>query len=264
MFGAHLSRSTALNDRDISSSEVVQLFISNPRGYAPPSKSNVEELRHLSPTPIYAHLPYLVNPASADPAVREKSRELIIATDEQGEGLLSGIVIHGGQGGPKATMEEAIERWLKTLSRAELKVPLLIENTAGGNSAPGRDVNNLSTLVRALREISLPAGVCYDTCHGFAAGYEDQVEQYDFLEAQLGRVDLLHLNDSRDPLNSARDRHEALGMGSIGWDRLVAVAARAQMRETNLILETPGTPESWRDELKELRRRVYELNKPQK
>jgi deoxyribonuclease-4 len=255
MIGAHLSRGSLAADLATSTAEVAQVFVSNPRGYqAPPAQATVgfQELG----VPIYAHLPYLVNPASADESVRERSRALILATDKACAGAVAGIVIHGGQGGPKASVAEAIERWQITLEGLELQVPLLVENTAGGNSAPGRELADLCELVLLLREGGLPAGVCYDSCHGHAAGHEDLTGAYAQLQRLLGRVDLVHLNDSRDPLGSARDRHALIDAGSIGLQPLVALAAIAEANLTPVVLETPGDPEIWRSELELLRHNI--------
>lgn len=255
MLGAHLSRGTVAADREIAGAEVVQIFVSNPRGYQAPPAGATAGLAELG-VPVYVHLPYLVNPASADESVRERSRDLIVATDQACAGKVAGIVVHGGQGGPKATVAEAAERWLLTLTGIELEVPLLVENTAGGNAAPGRELGDLADLVDALRGEGLPAGVCFDTCHGFAAGVEDLVGGYRELQRRLGAVDLVHLNDSRDPLGSSRDRHALVDAGTIGLSRLTAVVAASLNDGCPVVLETPGTPEIWRDEIALLRRSV--------
>jgi deoxyribonuclease-4 len=252
MIGAHLSRSSVSADRKESNAEVVQIFVSNPRGYQPPPSGATDGLAELG-VPVYVHLPYLVNPASADESVRERSRALIAATDAACAGVIAGIVIHGGQGGPKATVAEASARWVESLTGLDLQVPLLVENTAGGNAAPGRNLDDLAALVESLRGIGLPAGICFDTCHGFAAGYEDLESAYRVLRDRLGQVDLVHLNDSRDPLGSARDRHALVDTGTIGLSSLASVVAAAVNDGTPVVLETPGTPEIWRNEINLLR-----------
>jgi deoxyribonuclease-4 len=255
MLGAHLSRGSVIEDRAISEAEVVQVFVSNPRGYQPPPSGATNGFMELG-VPVYVHLPYLVNPASADESVRQRSRALIEATDKACAGKVAGIVIHGGQGGPKASVPEAIERWELSLGGLELEVPLLVENTAGGNAAPGRELINLIDLVGVLRASGLPAGVCFDSCHGFAAGYEDLDAAYRKLHKALGGVDLVHLNDSRDPMGSARDRHALLDAGTIGFSALGSLALLAEAENTPVVLETPGTPEIWRDEISRLRKHL--------
>ena len=258
MIGVHLSRSTVVTDRITADADVVQVFVSNPRGYQPPSRSTVESLRELGEIPIFAHLPYLVNPASADPSVRTRSRELIEATDRAGSGILTGIVIHAGQGGPHASVEEAIDRWVDSLKGISLEVPLLIENTAGGNAAPGKQLSNMIQLVLKLRQLGLPAGACYDTCHAHAAGVENLVEGFEELLSGLGSVELVHLNDSRDILGSARDRHANIGEGYIGKEALVKFTRHTLLHKVPVLLETPGNPENWAKEIALLRTAVRE------
>lgn len=259
MFGAHLSRSTVVADRETCGADVVQVFVSNPRGYQAPQRSVVEELRLLGDVPVFAHLPYLVNPASADESVRERSRALIEATDRAGAGILAGVVVHAGQGGPKASVDEAIERWVSSLRGMSLTVPLLVENTAGGNAAPGRRNEHLILLVSQLRDLGLPAGVCYDTCHAHAAGTEDLVAGFDELVVGLGRVDLVHLNDSKDQIGSARDRHQLLGDGMIGLHPLLDLAGHAFRAGTPSVLETPGDPDVWAQEISTLRSKIIHM-----
>jgi deoxyribonuclease-4 len=256
MIGVHLSRSTAIEDRIVADADVVQVFVSNPRGYQSPVRTAVEALRELGDVPVFAHLPYLVNPASADPSVRSRSRALIEATDRAGSGILAGVVIHAGQGGPQATVEEAIERWVSSLVGLTLTVPLLVENTAGGNAAPGRQLSNMVQLVVKLRELGLPAGACYDTCHAHAAGIGDLVAGFDEIISGLGRIDLVHLNDSRDLQGSARDRHANIGEGYIGQEALVELTRHAVQRNVPVLLETPGDPVSWAKEIALLRSAV--------
>jgi deoxyribonuclease-4 len=263
MLGAHLSRGSVAADLITTKADVVQLFVSNPRGYQHPSQETVStalaEVRSVSNgghvVPVYAHLPYLVNPASADPSVRDRSQNLIIATDRVGAGL-AGVVVHAGQGGPKATVDEAIQRWMDSLGEVQLTVPLLVENTAGGNAAPGRRAADLIRLVSGLRERGLPAGVCFDTCHAHAAGTEDLIAEFDLLRAELGKVDLVHLNDSRDLRGAARDRHANIGAGTIGRETLTAFAAHSVALNVPTVLETPGDPEVWAKEIAELRAAV--------
>jgi deoxyribonuclease-4 len=256
MIGAHLSRSTAVADRAIADADVVQVFVSNPRGYQPPDRKTVEALRDLGDVPVFAHLPYLVNPASADPSVRARSRALIEATDRAGVGVLAGVVVHAGQGGPQASVEEAIDRWVDALQGLTLTVPLLVENTAGGNAAPGRRTEHHVELVLRLRELGLPTGVCYDTCHAHAAGLGDLIAGFDDLVAGVGAVDLVHLNDSKDLQGSARDRHANIGEGFIGTDALVALTRHAVESKVPVLLETPGDPAGWATEIALLRSRI--------
>ena len=102
-------------------------------------------------------------------------------------------------------------------------VPVLIENTAGGDNAMARQFDALARLWDAVGEFDV--GFCLDTCHAFAAG-EDLVDLVDRVKAITGRIDLVHLNSSRDEFGSARDRHANIASGTIDPELLVAVVAR--------------------------------------
>jgi deoxyribonuclease-4 len=248
--GVHLSKSELDQQISVTNAEVVQIFISNPRGYQKPAFDAFKKIK--CDKPIYIHLPYLVNFASVKDNVRDLSKELLIATDKICDSRVKGIVVHGGQGGKDATVAEAIDRWLASLSGVKLKNTLLIENTAGGNAAPGRNSENLITLIKKLKEYN-NIGICYDTCHAFASGTKNFITELEFIKLKLGTLNLIHLNDSKDELNSSRDRHELLGKGKIDVNEIISLVKYAKKDKIDLILETPGDPEIWRNEIKYLK-----------
>lgn len=245
--GVHLSKSGLDHQISLTKAEVVQIFISNPRGYQHPSRDAMKSIK--CDTPIYIHLPYLVNFASAKESVRTLSKELLIATDKICDSRVLGIVIHGGQGGKDATIEEAIERWIDSLSGVKLNTPLLIENTAGGNAAPGRSSDDLIKLITKLKREDNKIGICYDTCHAFASGSENFLEEIEKIKLKLGKLDLIHLNNSKDPINSSRDRHELLSEGEIDIKEINSLVKYAKKEFIDLILETPGDLEIWNKEI---------------
>jgi deoxyribonuclease IV len=122
------------------------------------------------------------------------------------------------------------------MERLETSVPILIENTAGGNNAVARHFDRIGRLWEALDGVGTPYGFCLDTCHTHAAG-EDLADAVARIVAITGGVDLVHLNDSKDEPGSGRDRHENLGAGRIDEEALVAVVKAA---EAPVIVETPG------------------------
>jgi len=248
MLGAHLSKSTAIDDLEVIGGEICQIFISNPRSYYPPTKGDLVNFKPYAKN-LVVHLPYLVNPASEGDEVRANSMKLLLNTSKGMGADYLGLVVHAGQGGKKASVEEAIERWLKLFKGEGFETRLLIENTAGGNAAPGRSLEDLVTLVKGLREMDLNVGVCYDTCHAWAAGVGELTKGFIFLEEELGKVDLIHFNDSRDELGSARDRHALLQKGLIPWKELVELYRYAAKKDVNMILETPGDTTLWKEEI---------------
>jgi deoxyribonuclease-4 len=150
-----------------------------------------------------------------------------------------GLVVHGGhvdRGGDPAV---GFDNWRKFLARqveAEggFAVPILIENTAGGDNAMARRFDSLARLWDAAGGYDV--GFCLDTCHAFAAG-EELADVVDRVKAITGRIDLVHLNNSRDPFGSARDRHANVASGTIEPEQLVAVCAAAG---ASVVVETPA------------------------
>jgi deoxyribonuclease-4 len=161
------------------------------------------------------------------------------------------MVVHGGHVLAKDDPAAGVDNWRKTFARqAEaggFAVPLLIENTAGGGNAMARDLDAIARLWDAVGEFG--AGFVLDTCHAWAAGW-DLATAVDDVRAITGRVDLVHLNNSRDPAGSSRDRHAPLAGGEIPLELLVAVARAA---DCPVVLETPGDAAAHAEEIQTLR-----------
>ena len=142
--------------------------------------------------------------------------------------------MHGGHVGDDEPIEVGFERWRKALESFDSKVPILIENTAGGGNAVVRDLANYGPLWKQIGSHNV--GVCLDTCHAWAGG--DDLEGAVGLIGELtGGIDLVHCNDSRDPHNSRRDRHANLGAGEIPEGVILAVVREAG---APVVVETPG------------------------
>jgi deoxyribonuclease-4 len=156
-------------------------------------------------------------------------------------------VVHGGHVLAKDDPAVGVDNWRKTFVRQAEEggfgVPLLIENTAGGGNAMARDLDAVARLFDAVGEFG--AGVVLDTCHAWAAGW-DLATAVDDLRAVAGRVDLVHLNNSRDPAGSSRDRHAPLAGGEIPTELLLDVARAA---DCPVVLETPGDAAAHADEV---------------
>jgi deoxyribonuclease-4 len=245
--GGHVSARDPLGTADGLGIEVVQIHVSSPRTWkAPRTRPDAAELA-ASGRVIAVHAPYLCNPASTDPQVRERTAVLLQRTlDAAAQVGAGGVVVHAGQAGAHGSVDAGIERWLRLLPRLRGPVPLWIENTASGLASVGRHLDSVAALFSALRGCHAEVGVgaCLDTAHAFAADAAVEkdpagwVEQ--FVEA-TGRVDLVHVNDSAAPAGSGRDRHANLGAGLMGLaaiaDMLGASGAPAA------VLETPGNDE---------------------
>lgn len=243
--------------------DALQIFSSNPRGWARP-EPDPEEERALTAAcaardwPLFLHAPYLVNLAAPDDLVHERSVAAMAFALSRGARLsAAGVVVHAGSalsGDRDLARQRAADAALALLDRNP-GVDLLFELTAGGGTrAVARTVEDASMLLDACGGDER-VGVCVDTCHLWAAGLDLTTDGgLGALRAgvrSLGRsrVRLLHVNDSRDPLGSGRDRHADLGEGLLGTDALASFLRAPEWQDVTAILETPGDDERRRADL---------------
>ncbi|HEX5495541.1 MAG TPA: deoxyribonuclease IV [Mycobacteriales bacterium] len=237
--GAHVDPADPLAEAAERQAEVVQLFLSDPQDRkAPVARADADALRS-SGLAIYVHAPYVINVASLNNRVRIPSRKLLSQHARAAAAVgARGLVVHGGHVAADDDLADGFANWRKAVERAtaagDLPVPLLIENTAGGNYAMARRFDRLARLWDAVGEFGV--GFCLDTCHAHAGG-EALVDVVDRIRAITGRIDLVHANDSKDDFDSGRDRHENLGAGRIDADTLVEVVRAAG---APVVCETPG------------------------
>lgn len=235
MIGAHLSNRRPLADARAIGAEVVQMFLSSPQSWRKPvPRSDSEELRS-SPIPVYVHAPYLVNVMAGEPRIRIPSRRILAETcDAAAEIGAAGVVVHGGHATGGNSLAEAAGRWRKALAYLDAEVPVLIENTASGDLAAARRLEDVRRLWEEIGDLEV--GFVLDTCHAWAGGepLEGLVER---IMALTGRIDLVHANNSRDPFDSRRDRHANLKSGEIPPDLLAEVVREAR---APVVVETPS------------------------
>jgi deoxyribonuclease-4 len=247
--GAHISREGVLAGAEELGADCVQIFLSDPGSYKkPPPHPEAEELRE-SAIDLYVHAPYLINVCSPKPNVRYGSRKILQQTcDAAAEVGAVAVIVHGGHA--EDDIAEGPGRWLRSLELLEANVPVLIENTAGGDNAVARRFDALARLWDTLSgyEGDVPLGFCFDTCHAHAAGEElsDAVER---ALAITGRLDLLHANDSRDEAGTGADRHARLGEGKIDPDALRGMIRAGGQAGAPILVETPGPRDGIRADL---------------
>ncbi len=238
LVGAHTPSQHPLAEARERSADLVQVFLSNPQSWKkPPPREDAGELRN-SPIPIYVHAPYLINVCADNNRVRIPSRKILQDTcDAASEIDAKAVVVHGGHVTGDGPQEEGIERWRKALDSLDSDIQVLIENTAGGDKAAARRVDWVKRLWEEIG--SYGVGFVLDTCHAWAGGepFDGLVERV--LDA-TGRIDLLHANDSKDPFDSRRDRHQNLCHGEIPEEHLAKVIHDAG---APVIVETPGGSE---------------------
>ncbi len=244
--GAHVAPDHPLADAEALGADCLQVFLSDPQGWKkPPARADAEELRR-SELPLYVHAPYLINVCSPKNNVRHGSRKILQQTCEAaGEVGAAAVIVHPGHA--EDGIEAGIGRWARTLELLESSVPLYIENTAGGDNAVARRFDALARLwdVVSNAPTDVTRGFCFDTCHAHAAG-EDLSDAVERVLAIVGRIDLLHANDSRDPPGTGADRHANLGKGEIGADALREMIRAAS---APVVCETPGNADDMRADL---------------
>ncbi|HKS45276.1 MAG TPA: deoxyribonuclease IV [Amycolatopsis sp.] len=239
--GAHVRDDDPLSAARERDAEVVQFFLADPQGWkAPVPEPSAEEIGAAG-VDVFIHSPYVVNVASLNNRIRIPSRKAV-AQHAAGAAKIGakGLIVHGGHVRKGEDPGEGLANWRKLFERQEEQggfgVPILIENTAGGDGALARELDMLARLWDMVGEFG--AGFCLDTCHAFAAGWElaDVVAK---VMAITGRIDLVHLNNSRDEFGSTRDRHANVvhGGGTIDPEQLISVAAAAK---APVIVETPA------------------------
>jgi deoxyribonuclease-4 len=177
----------------------------------------------------------LINVCADNNRVRIPSRKILQDTcDAATEIGAVAVVVHGGHVTGDGPQEEGIDRWRKALKATDTNMQILIENTAGGDKALARRVEWIARLWEEIGEFGV--GFVLDTCHSWAGGepFDELVER---VVAATGKIDLVHANDSKDPFDSRRDRHQNLGAGKIPVEMLAAAIVKA---DAPVVVETPG------------------------
>ncbi|SOD74359.1 endonuclease IV [Jatrophihabitans sp. GAS493] len=262
LIGAHVSVGKGLVKGGLAraeelGAELVQVFVGNPRGWADPKVDPVaDELFRVTAADrgiaVFVHAPYLINFGSPSPQTLHKSSAALEFSLRRAMAIgARGVVLHAGS----AVLGN---RWEDAMAQVQAAVPplveqtlgsqggtqLLIEPTAGGGGALASDLPSLAAYLDLLgRDERI--GVCLDTCHLHAAGHDlssekqmSSVLRSAHKVAGVGGVGLIHVNDSRDPVGSKRDRHAALGAGSIGLDAFSALFSTPPNRGVPLVVET--------------------------
>jgi len=233
----------------------IQIFSSNPRSYrtSPINRPALEAFRKMRAEagiePCAIHTPYLINLASENEKIAAGSLALLRSDLESAEaGGIRYVNTHLGSYGKRDRNEgfvSACRLLEQALEGIAPGVTLVMENSAGAGSLCGGTLEELGNFLKALDHPQL--GVCLDTAHAWAAGYEINSQRGvdDFIyevaeQIGLDRVPMFHFNDTEVPLGGNRDRHHHIGEGNIGFDGFRALAARPELRDKTAILETPG------------------------
>ncbi len=252
---------------------VIQCFIRNPRGGDMRAINETDEQHALlllqeygiEHSSLIAHAPYTMNPCSAKPEVRDFTIRTMREDFEYLE-RIPGILYnfhpgsHTGQGADVGIAMTA--HCLAVTMWQEMKTTVLIETMAGKGSEIGRSFEEIRLMINAAEEenptIKGMIGVCLDTCHVNDAGY-DVVGDLDGVLSDfdriigLDRLFAVHLNDSKNPLASHKDRHETIGNGTLGIDAIARIINHPRLRHLPFCLETPNEVEGYKQEIALLR-----------
>lgn len=253
LIGAHVRQDDPIAAAEQVDAQIVQLFLDDPQSWKKPKPYPHAQALRDSDLTVVVHSPYPVNLASLNNRIRVPSRKIVHQHAEGAAALGAiGLVVHGGHVVKGEDPAKGVDNWRKFFAYAQddggFGVPILIENTAGGDFAMARHFDDLARLWDAVAEFEV--GFCLDTCHANSAG-EDLADAVERIMAITGRIDLVHLNDSRDPFDSGRDRHANIGTGTIDPDMLAEVVRAA---DAPVVVETPS--EGQKDDIAFLRERT--------
>lgn len=266
IIGCHLSASRGFlhmgeEARSIGAN-TFQFFTRNPRGFAakPFDASDAQAFvrfaaDHHFPV-IMAHAPYTLNACSADPHIREMAHE-IMADDLARLAHIPGSYynFHPGshvQQGVETGIAYIVEL-LNAILAPEQNTTVLLETMAGKGSEIGRSFNELRAIIDRTAHAER-LGVCLDTCHVYDAGYdivhhlEEVLAEFDRVIG-LDRLKAIHLNDSKNPFASHKDRHEKIGVGSLGTEAIASVINHPSLRDLPFYLETPNELDGYAQEI---------------
>ncbi len=256
--GVHVSIAGSLDlavDRALDAGcDVFQMFSRNPRGWGfkPLTDADAELFRKkIATTGILPvdHMPYLPNLASPKQEIWEKSvQTLTTELDRCGRLGIPYLVTHLGHhlgDGIAGGRQRVITAINQALAAQESPTLLVLENTAGEKNSVGSSFEHIRAIMDGIKEPSR-IGVCFDTCHAFAAGYELRTEAglagtLEQFEEQVGldQLRVIHLNDTKGDLGSGLDRHEHIGMGFIGEDGFRRILHHPVFSKLPLVCETP-------------------------
>jgi len=255
--GCHLSISKGFEamaeDALAIGGNTFQFFTRNPRGGSakPIDTVDIEKFLILAKAHdlayFLAHAPYTMNICAADSGIRRFSRDLL-ADDLVRMEYLSGSLYNFHPGSHVSQgVEAGIEMIVETLNdvlKPEQTTTVLLETMAGKGSEIGRSFEELNAIIDGV-VLKEKIGVCLDTCHVYDAGYDivnhldDVLDEFDRVIG-LYRLKAIHLNDSKNPFNSHKDRHETIGNGSLGIEAITRIINHPKLKQLPFYLETPN------------------------
>src|SRR4051795_12466294 len=210
LIGAHVEQTDPIAEAQARNAPLVQFFLGDPQSYKGPVfdyAGGAEGLRadaEAAGIDLYVHAPYPINVATTNNRQRIPGRKLIQQHMDAAASIgAKGLIVHGGAIQDGDDQAKGFDNWRKAVEATDIKIPLLIENTAGGDNAMARHLDRIAGVWDALSaaEGAEQVGFCLDTCHAWAGGI-DLGTAVEKVRSITGRIDLLHANDSRDAFDS--------------------------------------------------------------
>jgi len=262
--GAHMSAAggvtRAVERAVLHGCEALQLFAKNNARWIGKSiePDEARRFRDLVASsglaPVVSHASYLINLAAPPGLIRDKSIDAIVDELDRADALaLEGVVVHPGVCAPESTIDDAIARVAEAIRvafarRPDQRAMLLIEHTAGQGRTVGHRFEEIAAILAGV-EGSSRVGVCLDTCHLVAAGYDivsdaGYAETFGAFDRLIGidRLRVIHANDSKRPIGSRIDRHEHIGQGFVGLETFGRLLHDARLAHLAMVIETRKTP----------------------
>ncbi len=268
--GCHLSASKGFLHMAKEASSIgantFQFFTRNPRGFAAKDidEKDIDEfLNYTSENgfgKILAHAPYTLNPSSADERVRDLALRIMQDDMVRMEYIPGNLYnfhpgSHVGQGAEKGI--ELTAELLNTILTPKQTTIVLLETMSGKGSEIGRSFEELREIIERTK-LSEKVGVCLDTCHVYDAGYDivgnldGVLDEFDRIIG-LDRLHAIHMNDSKNPFESHKDRHEKIGEGSIGLEAMKSIINNPRLKHLPVFLETPNELDGYKAEIELLK-----------
>lgn len=264
--GCHLSSSKGFYNMGVEALSIgantFQFFTRNPRGFAAKEidPADAEKLNSLMKennfAKILAHAPYTLNPCAEKPYVREFAYNTMLDDLKRMEFVPNNMYnfhpgSHVGQGTEKGI--ELITSLLNSILTKEQTTTVLLETMAGKGSEIGSKFEELREIIDRV-ELNEKLGVCLDTCHVYDGGYDivndldGVITQFDKIVG-IDRLKAIHINDSKNPFSSHKDRHEKIGEGSIGTEAFERIINHPVLRDLPFFLETPNELDGYAKEI---------------
>ena len=239
--GAHVRQEQPISEAVALGLDHVQLFLGEPQGWKssifphPEGAAGLKAEAEKAGIGIYVHARYVINVATSNNKVRIPSRKILQADVDAAYAVgARAVIVHGGHVTADDDPAIGVANWVKAIEQLDMKVPVFIENTAGGAHAMARRLDAIARLWDSVGDLGV--GFCLDTCHAHAGGIQ-MSDVSDTILGITGRIDLVHCNDSRDAFDSGADRHATLGEGLISVEEIVNCLKSAN---APIVLETPS------------------------